>query len=132
MDIFKKIEIPIIATEKLQNVFISLLIIVAAITAGFIIHAILIKILSKWKKRREAGARGLKINIGYLKAPLRALVPALCLVFVSPVLQFSDPVTDFESDFKYLDYTNNGLAGYPDDCTPQRKAAEPLSNRCEG
>jgi small-conductance mechanosensitive channel len=85
----------IIAPEKWQSLIISLLLIAVAVIAGFIIHAILIKILSKWKKRSEAGAGGLKINIDYLKAPLRALLPALCLVFISPALQFSDPVMDF-------------------------------------
>lgn len=93
MDIFDNIDISMfIAPEKLQSLIISLLIIAAAVIAGFIFHAILIKILSKWQKRSKGDSEGLKINIVYLKAPLRALVPALSLVFVAPVLQFSEPV----------------------------------------
>jgi small-conductance mechanosensitive channel len=71
----------------LNDLLFSLIIILAAALIGFFIHFIINFFLRKWHKRKESSLKGLRLELGHLKAPLRMLIPAICIAIVLPFVR---------------------------------------------
>jgi small-conductance mechanosensitive channel len=74
--------------EDLQNLLISIGIILAAIVLGLILQKILSFILSRWRKTYLAADLQDDIKTEKWRGPLRALLPALLLILILPLLTF--------------------------------------------
>jgi small-conductance mechanosensitive channel len=71
----------------LNDLLFSLIIILAAALIGFFIHFIISFFLRKWHKRKESSLKGLRLELGHLKTPLRMLIPAICVAIVIPFVR---------------------------------------------
>lgn len=76
----------------LNDLLFSLIIILAAALIGFFIHFIINFILRKWHKRKESSLKGIRLELGHLKAPLRMLIPAICVAIVLPFVSLPEHV----------------------------------------
>ena len=93
MEIIKK------NVTNMQDIFISMGIIILAIIVGLILNRVLRFMLSKWGTKLAFNIRDMTLNIELLRAPLRALIPALCLVVIFPFLQFPEQMTSWIRQF---------------------------------
>jgi small-conductance mechanosensitive channel len=71
----------------LNDVLFSLIIILGAGLVGFLIHFVINSFLKRWHQRRESSLKGLKLELGHLKAPLRMLIPAICVALALPFVR---------------------------------------------
>jgi small-conductance mechanosensitive channel len=78
---------------NMQDIFISIGIVILAIIFGLILNKVLRFMLSKWGTKLAFDVKDMTLNIGLLRAPFRMLIPALCLVVVFPFLRFPEQVT---------------------------------------
>ena len=74
-------------TGLINDILFSLILILGAVLIGLVIHFLINFILKKWHKRRESSLKGLKLELGHLKAPLRLLIPAICIAIVLPFVR---------------------------------------------
>jgi small-conductance mechanosensitive channel len=74
-------------TGTINDIAFSLILILGAALIGFVIHYLVNFILKKWHKRNEPSFKGLKLELGHLKAPLRLLIPAICIAVVLPFVR---------------------------------------------
>jgi len=73
--------------QKLGDASVSLLIVAAAVVFGFILHAVISFLLNRWVLQQGLTIKNRELPVRYLKNPLRALIPALCVFLVLPVLK---------------------------------------------
>ncbi len=76
----------------LDDILFSLILILGAVLIGFVIHFLITFFLKKWHKRREPSLKGLKLELGHLKAPLRLLIPAICIAIVLPFVRLPQQI----------------------------------------
>lgn len=74
-----------------DNLF-SLTILLGAALVGFVIHFLINFFLKKWHKRRESSLKGLKLELSHLRAPLRMLIPAICIAIVLPFVRLPQQI----------------------------------------
>ena len=82
-----------LSVGDLQNLLISIGIIMAAVVLGLVLQKILSFILSRWRRSHLAANLGEDLAPESLRGPLRALLPALLLILALPLLRFSPDVT---------------------------------------
>jgi len=80
------------SVDDLQNLAISIGIILAAIVLGLILQKILSFILSRWRRAHLAADLQDDLTPKNWRGPLRALLPALLLMLSLPLLQFPPAV----------------------------------------
>jgi len=73
--------------HKLTDTQIALLLFLAAIVASIICYAVVASILKHWHARKGLAEKGLHRHVPYLKAPLRAFVPAVIFSIFLPFLK---------------------------------------------
>lgn len=78
---------------NMQDLLISIGIIILAVVVGLILNRVLRFVLSQWSKKLPFDITEMTSNLARLRAPLRVLTPALCLVIVFPFLRFPEQVT---------------------------------------
>ena len=76
------------SVDDLQNLAISIGIILAAVVLGLILQKILSFILSRWRRAHLAPDLQDGLTPENWRGPLRALLPALLIMFVLPLMQF--------------------------------------------
>ena len=79
-------------TGLINDILFSLILILGAVLIGLVIHFLINFILKKWHKRRESSLKGLKLELGHLKAPLRLLIPAICIAIVLPFVRLPQQI----------------------------------------
>ena len=67
----------------------AVLILVGALAAGVIIHLILTFILNRRFVRKNTTIQGIELSFEQLKAPLRSLIPAVCIGIALPFTSLS-------------------------------------------
>jgi small-conductance mechanosensitive channel len=77
---------------NLQDLLISIGIVLAAIILGLILQRVLSLFLSRWRKSHLSAEMQADFKPGNWRGPLRALLPALLLLPVLPLLHFSSDV----------------------------------------
>ena len=80
------------SVDDLQNLAISIGIILAAVVLGLILQKILSFILSRWRRAHLAPDLQDDLTPKNWRGPLRALLPALLLMLALPLLQFPPAV----------------------------------------
>ncbi len=73
-----------------NDIFSSWLILVFSVITSMLIYVTLMFLLQRYQ--RKGVLSKFKINIETLRAPLLSLVPAACIMFILPVLHFSDDI----------------------------------------
>ncbi len=76
----------------LNDFLFSLIILLGAALVGFVIHFMIDLFLKNWHKRRESSLKGLKLKFSHLKAPLRMLIPAICIAIVLPFVRLPQQI----------------------------------------
>jgi small-conductance mechanosensitive channel len=76
--------------ETLGPIYFSLALILGAILVGLLLHFVLASVLKHLHVLKAAARKGVKPHLEYFKRPLRALIPALCLMFVLSFLQLPE------------------------------------------
>ncbi|MEJ2364168.1 MAG: hypothetical protein P8017_05720 [Deltaproteobacteria bacterium] len=79
-------------SSKLGDLPFSLLMVLAAIGFGLLVHGIITFLLKRWHLRKGLTLIDAKLPVHYLKNPLRALIPAFCLVLVLPLLRIPEHI----------------------------------------
>ena len=79
-------------SNKLGNVAFSILVVLVAIGIGFLLHALVTFLLKRWNLRKDLTLIDARLPVHYLKNPLRALIPALCLVLIFPFLRIPENI----------------------------------------
>jgi small-conductance mechanosensitive channel len=79
-------------SSKLDDLPFSILMVLAAIGFGLLLHGIITFLLKRWHLRKGLTLIDAKLPVHYLKNPLRALIPALCLVLVLPLLRIPEHI----------------------------------------
>jgi small-conductance mechanosensitive channel len=74
--------------NNLSTILFSTLITAAAIAGGLVIHLIIKRVLNRRDSQHPFSIGGLPIGLGNWVGPLRALIPAVCLGFVIPILNY--------------------------------------------
>lgn len=80
--------------SRYSGVSFSIVLILALVVFGFILHVITAFLLKRWILRRGLVIKDRQLPIHYLKNPLRALIPALCVFLALPVLTFPENARD--------------------------------------
>ena len=96
---FKEILESLKISDDLQNIGISIGIFILAIFLGLIIARVVRFIFTRWISRLGFDVKTKKINLQLFHAPLRVLIPALCILIVFPFLKFGEQVTGWIHSF---------------------------------
>jgi small-conductance mechanosensitive channel len=80
-----------------NDILLSLVIILAASLIGFVIHFIINALLKRWHRHRGSSLKELRLELGHFKAPLRALIPAICIATVLPIVRIPHQLLDIFS-----------------------------------
>jgi len=90
MKIIQKVESLFHTMDTLGPIYLSLVLILSTLCIGFIFYAVVAFILRRLHARKGAFRRGVKPYLDYFRYPLRASIPALCVLFVLPFLRMPD------------------------------------------
>jgi len=83
----------------MDNYLFSGIVIVSSFTVGWILYLL----VSLFLKRRDGFfSQGLGVNLRLLKSPLRFLIPALCVLWVIPLLRLPEKARLFIGDFMHI------------------------------
>lgn len=80
---------------NLSALLFSTLVAAAAIAAGLAIHFVVTYLFNRRQSRKPFAVNGMPIKLEHWAAPLRALIPAICLRFVIPLLEYPEVVLSF-------------------------------------
>jgi small-conductance mechanosensitive channel len=83
--------------NTLNDILLSLVIILAAGLIGFVIHFIINALLKRWHRRRGSSLKDLRLELGHFKDPLRVLIPAICIATVLPIARIPHQLLDIFS-----------------------------------
>lgn len=75
---------------RLGDAALPIILVLAVVAFGYILQAVIALLLKRWGLRKDLRLRNRKLPIHYLKNPLRALIPALCLFLALPVLKIPE------------------------------------------
>jgi len=75
------------------------ILIASSLTVGWILYLFVSFLI---KRSDGIFSKGLKVNLGLLKSPLRFLIPTLCIAGVIPLLKLPEKVRDFIGHFVYI------------------------------
>jgi small-conductance mechanosensitive channel len=73
---------------NLSNLLFSLGLLIAAVICGLASHFLITRLLDRWHSHRPFAIRGMLLKLAYWHQPLRAILPAVFVAFVLPLLQF--------------------------------------------
>ncbi len=79
--------------SRLGPVSYSVALLLGAILIGFVLYFIIAFLLKHLRTLKAAARKGVEPFLEYFKRPLRALIPALCLMMVLPFLRLSENST---------------------------------------
>ena len=88
--------------SKYSNLLLSILILIGALSAGFILHAITIFILNRHSIRKKTSFNGIELKLEHLKGPLGSLIPAICIGIVLPFLEITPEFSNILNHLIYL------------------------------
>jgi small-conductance mechanosensitive channel len=79
--------IPVDAT-RFYDLAVPIVVLCGAILTGLLLHKMLSIILYRWNRQRAIGKKGVTLHLEFLKSPLRALIPSLCVAVAAPIMKF--------------------------------------------
>ena len=79
---------------KYQGILFSILILIGALVAGFIIHTIITFILNRSSVRKKTAFNGIELRLEHLKGPLGALIPAICISIALPFVKITPELSN--------------------------------------
>lgn len=78
----------------LGGVLFSIIVLILVALLGLLLHAAFIYVFNRWNRQKGIRLNGLKLRLEYLRAPVGALIPAVCLISILPFLKFSRVTID--------------------------------------
>ncbi len=88
--------------SKYPNLLFSIIILIGALFAGFILHAIILFILNRNSIRKKTSINGIELRLEHLKEPLRTLIPAICISIVLPFIKITPGLSDILNHLLHL------------------------------
>lgn len=88
--ILQKVESFFQALDDLGPIYLFLGLILSSICIGLICYGVVALVLKRLNAREAAVRKGVKPYLEYFRRPLRALIPALCLIFLLPFFRMPD------------------------------------------
>ena len=80
--------------SKYPHLLLSVLILLSALSAGLIIHAIIIFILNRNSIRKKTSFNGIELKLEHLKGPFGNLIPAVCISIVLPFIKITPEISN--------------------------------------
>ncbi len=73
-----------------NDIIFSLVMLLAALVVGIFIYLIAMFLLKRWQKSNILNK--FKVKPGHIRGPLFSLLPAVCVMFILPMLRFSEDI----------------------------------------